>query len=359
MSGGGPPPDVSVVVASFNTRDLLRQCLESLALPHGDLQLETVVVDNNSRDGSPEMVAREFPRVTLLRNEENEGFARANNRALTECHGRYVLLLNSDTVLPQVTLEPMVEFLEANPDVGIAGCRVVRPDGRLDEACKRSFPTPISALSRFLALDRLFPRHKTLGSYRRTWEDPEGCYEVDSVVGAFMLVRRQTLDDVGGLDEDFFMFGEDLDWCYRVKRKKWRIVYLGDRHVIHHKGASTVREPHRMNWHFHRSMALFHKKHLVDRYPFFVNWAVYAGIAVRYALRGTKMLIRGGKSRPRPLAGEAVDHRATSSQGQGESGSRATGSRPALKGPFPEARPRARPSPRKAEEEGEAHGTGG
>ena len=267
-------PELSVVVASFNTRDLLRDCLRTLRAATQSVPTEIVVVDNSSKDGTPGMVAAEFPDVTLLANSSNDGFARANNRALARTRGRFVLLLNPDTLVPPDTLEPLVAFLRDNPKVGLVGCRVDRPDGRLDEACKRNFPTPLSALMRFLALDRLLGRGR---GYRRSGEDPAGRYEVDAVVGAFMLLRRETLEDVGGLDEDYFMFGEDLDWCYRVKQRDWQIYYLGDRSIVHHKGAATRKVPHRMNWHFHRAMFLFHRKHLVDRYPFFVNWLVYVG----------------------------------------------------------------------------------
>ncbi len=278
-------PDLSVVVASFNTRDLLAACLGTLQQATGALRAEVVVVDNSSSDGSAAMVASRFPDVRLLRNTTNEGFAKANNRAMRESRGRFVLLLNPDTLIPSDTIEPLVRFLEAHPKVGMAGCRVERVDGRLDEACKRGFPTPLAALGRFLGLDRLFPNHPVLGGYRKVAADPAGRYEVDSLVGAFMLVRRETIDDVGGLDENFFMFGEDVDWCYRVKRKDWQVYYVGDYRVVHHKGGSTRKVPQRMNWHFHRSMFLFHRKHLVDRYPFFVNWLVYAGITLRFALK--------------------------------------------------------------------------
>ena len=211
-----------------------------------------------------------------------------------------MLLLNPDTVVPEDTLGRMVSFLEENPEVGMAGCRLERADGRLDEACKRSFPTPVSSLARFLHLDKLFPRSRLLGSYRRTFDDPSGRYEVDSLVGAFMLCRREVLEDVGTLDEDFFMFGEDLDWCYRVKQGNWKVFYLGDRKVIHHKGVSTSREPHRMNYHFHRSMILFHRKHLEVRYPFFINWLVYSGIGLRYALKSLATLLFGRRRTHRP-----------------------------------------------------------
>jgi GT2 family glycosyltransferase len=293
-------PDLSIVVASFNTKELLRHCLGTLKAATKDIPSEIVVVDNSSADGTPAMVASEFPQVTLLANDKNEGFARANNRAMKLTRGRFVLLLNPDTLVPPETIGPLLAFLRDHPKVGLVGCRVDRPDGRLDEACKRNFPTPLSALARFLALDRVFAGRK---SYRRTADNPAGTYEVDAVVGAFMLLRRETLEDVGGLDEDYFMFGEDLDWCYRVKQRDWQIYYFGDRSIVHHKGASTRQVPQRMTWHFHRAMYLFHRKHLVDRYPFFVNWLVYAGISLRYAAHSAWTLLfrRGDEASLRPI----------------------------------------------------------
>ena len=245
------------------------------------LHLEVIVVDNASRDESATMVAREFAEVTLVRNARNEGFSIANNRALPLCRGRYVLLLNSDTILLPGSLESLVEFLEQTPDVGVAGCRLVRPNGELDLACRRSFPTPAVSLYRFLRLSRLFPRCQKLARYNLTYLNPGGSYEVDSVVGAFMLIRREVIAEMGGLDEDYFMYGEDLDWCYRVRQRNWKVWYFGASRVIHYKGASSSQESFRMNFHFHRAMYVFHRKHLSCRYPAPINALVYFGIGAR------------------------------------------------------------------------------
>ncbi|MSR74619.1 MAG: glycosyltransferase family 2 protein [Planctomycetes bacterium] len=300
-----PAPELSIIVASYNTVDFLRPCLSSVQQATPGMQCETIVVDNNSNDGSVAMVEECFPWVRVLRNQANEGFSKANNRALQEARGEAVLLLNPDTLLPLGTLQRLLRVLRETPQVGVLGCRIVRPDGSLDEACKRSFPTPLSALSRFLALDRIFPRSRRFGAYRRTYEDPCGSYEVESIVGAFMLVRRSALECTGGLDEDYFMYGEDIDWCWRLRQHGFVIWYIGDVSVVHHKGASTSTEPQRMNWHFHRSMFLFHRKHLVNRYPFFVNWLVYLGITASYALRSLRVALRPPR-RARPLPAGSV-----------------------------------------------------
>ena len=238
------------------------------------------------------MVRNEFPEVDLFENESNEGFARANNRALARTAGRYVLLLNPDTRLREHTLSEMVELMDANPEVGLAGIKLVRQDGQMDRACRRGFPTPWNSLVRFLNLDRLFPNSRLFGGYNLTWRDPDGEYEVDAIVGAFMFFRREVLEEVGVLDESFFMFGEDLDWCYRVRRSDWKILYVGSKQVLHVKGASTRQNPRDMNAHFHRAMLIFHRKHLEERYPFFVNWIVSCAIGARWALKAALLRIR-------------------------------------------------------------------
>jgi GT2 family glycosyltransferase len=277
-------PDLSVLVASFNTKDLLLACLKSLETATDGLAIETFVVDNASSDGTPEAVASAFPGVRLIANATNEGFSKANNRALRESKGRYVLLLNPDTLIPPDTLGPMARFLDENPPRRYG--RVSRRSSR--RPSRRSLQTHVpDARQRFRALHRA-----STASFRRrsgataAWRTiRRGVSKSIRSSARFMMVRREAVEDVGGLDEEFFMFGEDLDWAYRMKAKDWAVWYVGDRRVIHHKGASVRKEPHRMNWHFHRSMILFHKKHLVDRYPFFVNWLVYAGVSVRYAFK--------------------------------------------------------------------------
>lgn len=287
-----PEFDVSIVITSYQTRDLLGDCLEALYASTGDVRHEIFVVDNDSSDGSAELVRERFPEVHLLVNDENLGFSRANNRALSETKGRYVLLLNPDTRVRPETLRHVVDIMDEKPDVGLAGVKLVRPDGDMDKACRRGFPTPLNSMTKLLRLDRVFPKSRVLGGYNLTWQDPDGEYEVDAVVGAFMFMRREILEDVGMLDESFFMFGEDLDWCYRIKRRNWKVMYLGGHEVMHVKGASVRQNPREMNAHFHRAMFIFHRKHLVNRYPFFINWIVQAGIGVRWAVKSLALRLK-------------------------------------------------------------------
>ncbi|MFT7616512.1 MAG: GT2 family glycosyltransferase [Planctomycetota bacterium] len=283
---------LSIVITSFNTRPLLHDCLQSIQESEGGVEFEVFVVDNGSTDGSPGMVKTEFPQVQLFENKTNRGFAKANNQALRQTQGDYVLLLNPDTQLRSQTLSEMIEVMDEKPEVGLAGIKLVRQDGQMDRACRRGFPTPWNSLWRFLLLDRLFPKSRFFGGYNLSFMDPDGEYEVDAIVGAFMFFRRETLEEVGVLDENFFMFGEDLDWCYRVSRSEWKILYVGSKEVLHIKGASTRQNPQLMNSHFHRAMLIFHKKHLEHHYPFFINWLVSIGIGLRWVCKAVLLRFR-------------------------------------------------------------------
>jgi len=293
--------DLSIIIVNYNTRNILRQCLRSICLQDHGVSLEAVVVDNASSDGSAAMVRKEFPRVKILENERNLGFSAGNNRGLPVCEGEFVLLLNSDTLVLPGTLASVLTFARAHPESGILGCKLVRPNSELDWACRRGFPTPLVALFKFLGFHRLFPRSKLFGRYNITYKDPNLTYEVDSVVGAFMLISRGVLEQVGGLDENFFMYGEDLDLCFRAKKAGFRVHYLGQSQVIHIKGASSRKESFRMNYHFHRAMILFHRKHLRHQYPGAVNAATYMGIGLRFSALAIKhyILVLVGAARNR------------------------------------------------------------
>lgn len=255
-------PLLSVVVVSYDCRELLTACLDSLARQREELPFETLVVDNASNDGTAELVRERNPWVRLRRSEENLGFARANNLALEETRGEFVLLLNPDTVVPAGALRAAVEELRARPDVGMLGCKLVQPDGSLDHACKRGFPTPLSALCYFTGVSRLAPRSRLLSGYTAGHVDPDSTAYVDAVNGAFMLARREAVDAVGPLDESFWMYGEDLDWCRRFWNSGWAVLYWPGVSVTHVKGGCSGRRRNLpTNYAFHRAMWLFHRKH--------------------------------------------------------------------------------------------------
>lgn len=272
---------LSVVIVNYNAGTALAGCLDALAPQLAD-QDEVFIVDNASSDGSAEPFDGR-PGVNLVRNVENLGFARACNQALERAHGRFLLLLNPDAQVAPRALDTALRYMEANPDVGILGPRILRPGGRLDPAARRSFKTPATYFYKLVALDRLFPRSRAFGHYYLSYLPEDRLADVDSVVGAFLLIRRSVVDTVGHLDERFFMYCEDEDWCWRVKQAGFRVVYNPALLVHHVKGLSSTQRRIPMAYHWHRSVALYHRKNIASRYPGPVNGAVYALIAASLA----------------------------------------------------------------------------
>lgn len=281
---------VYVIIPNYNAADYLARCLDSLRAQQGGPPLEVYVVDNASGDDSVTRVQEGYPEVHLLTSERNGGFAWAVNRALRLIlDGRptspyYVLLLNPDTELPSDALRKMVEFMEAHPEAGAAGPKLVLGDGRMDLACRRSFPTADVAFCRLFGLSRLFPRSRLFGRYNLTYLDPNQTTEVDAISGAFMLVRGQVVEEVGLLDEAFFLYGEDLDWAYRIKARGWKVYYYPSVEVRHWKRASSRTRARESLRDFYRAMRTFHRKHLASRYPRPVNSLIELGISLREGL---------------------------------------------------------------------------
>jgi len=270
--------DLYIVIVNYNTRELLRQCLTSVYDSQGDFTYHVCVVDNCSNDDSAAMVREEFPLATLIESQVNGGYAYANNLGLENNGGsRYSLLLNPDTLLPHFALSEMVAFMDAHPDAGAAGPRLVLQDGSLDLACRRSFPSPAISFYRLSGLSRLFPKSPRFGRYNLTCLDPDETTEVDSVVGAFMMIRSESIQQVGLLDEDFFMYGEDLDWAYRIKEAGWMVYYNADVTVLHYKRASS-KHSFRAQIEFYRAMHLFFRKHYAADTPFWLSSLIVAGI---------------------------------------------------------------------------------
>lgn len=276
--------DLSVVIVNFNTRDQLRDCLNSLIPELAPLEHEVLIVDNASSDGSVDMLAREFPWAKVLVNDVNLGFGRANNRALRQASGRDVLLLNPDTLTRPGAVGILLDALHTLPAAAGVGPRVLRPDGRLDLACRRSFPSPGVAAARLLGLSRLFPRNRIFARYNRTYDDPEAAGEMDAGTAAAMCFMRRALAEVDYFDEDFFMYGEDLDLCYRIKERGGRIYYVPKAVVIHLKGAASGRQAKAMLREFHRSMWIFYKKHYRHSWRGALAPAVWLGIQLRHGL---------------------------------------------------------------------------
>jgi GT2 family glycosyltransferase len=246
---------------SFNTRALVLECLASVYRSQGDLDLEVFLVDNASADGTVEAVRESFPKTAVIANTTNDGFSRANNRAIRLSTGDYILLLNPDTVVSEDVLISMADFMDHHPDVGMVSCKLVTGDGSLDLACRRSFPSLWDGFCRATGLSSRFPKSKLLSRYNLTYLDEDETYEVEAINGAFMFTRRRAVEEVGLLDEGFFMYGEDLDWCFRFQKNQWKIMYHPAATTIHLKGGSSSKRSSRMIREMFKSTALFYRKH--------------------------------------------------------------------------------------------------
>ena len=247
---------LSILIVNWNTRELLSACLESIYKQHDATQFEIILVDNASTDGSVEMVQESFPDVRLLANDENVGFARANNQAIKISRGDYLLLLNPDTEVRAGALDTLVRFLDENPQAGTAGSRLVNPDGSLQMSCTPS-PTLSRELWRLFHLDRFKP----YGIYdMRSWclEKPR---RVDILQGASLVIRREVFEQVGLLDEDFFVFSEEVDLCHRIQQAGWELYWVPQSQVVHYGGQSTNQVPEKMFLELYRGKVLFFRKH--------------------------------------------------------------------------------------------------
>ncbi len=284
---------VAIIILNYNTRDLLRAAVDSIFASATTHRISVFVVDNASTDGSADMIASEFPAVRLIKADRNGGFAYGNNLALRELldatstervdEERFVMLLNPDATLEPDSLELLVGYLQAHPAVGAVGPRVLLPDGSLDLACRRSFPTPEVSFYRMTGLAKLFPRSPRFGRYNLTYLDPLEETPVDSLVGAAMLVREEVVREVGLLDEAFFMYGEDLDWCFRIKAYGWQIVYYPRAVVYHHKRAASTKRAVPSIRAFYDAMRIFHRKHYASRTPALLNALIQLGVSAKEA----------------------------------------------------------------------------
>lgn len=288
--------ELDVVVVSHGAGELLRRCLGSLERhPASGLETRVTVVDSGSTDGTPEMVEREFPGVRLIR-RGNIGFSAANNVVLRESEAGAVLLLNPDTEVYAGTLDAALERLWSEPRIGMVGVKLVTETGELDHACKRSFPTPLGALAHFTGLGRRQDASETLGQYRATHLGDDEPGEVDAVNGAFMLCRGEAVREVGPLDEGYWLYMEDLDWCRRFWNAGWRVFYEPAGTALHVKGGSSgARRAPRQEIAFHRGMARFYRRFEAPERNPVLNAAVYAGIAAKLALSLAITAVRGAR----------------------------------------------------------------
>ncbi len=253
--------DLSIIIVNYNVKEFLLNLLDSIRKAINNISTEIIVVDNASEDGSVEVIKERFPEVKLIVNKTNIGFGAANNLALKEAKGKYFLLINPDTILREDTLRVMIDFFESHPDCGIAGCKVLNPDGTLQLACRRAFPGPWTSFTKVMGLSKLFPKSPIFAKYNLTYLDENKTYEVDAVSGAFMMLRKEVYDKIGGFDSQFFMYGEDLDLCYRAQKANYKVYYVHSTEIIHYKGESTKRSNIDETKLFYDAMHLFVKKH--------------------------------------------------------------------------------------------------
>ncbi|HEX2096706.1 MAG TPA: glycosyltransferase family 2 protein [Solirubrobacterales bacterium] len=288
--------DLEIVVVSHGAAALLRRCLQSLREhPPSEGTMRVTVVDSGSPDGTPDMVEREFPEVRLLR-RDNIGFSAANNLALRETEAAAVLLLNPDTEVYRGTLDAALARLRSDERIGMVGVKLVTESGELDHACKRSFPTPLSALAHFTGIGRREGAAGALSQYRATHLGDDEPGEVDAVNGAFMLCRMEAVRQVGLLDEGYWLYMEDLDWCRRFWQAGWKVFYEPAGVALHVKGGSSgARRAPRQEVAFHRGMARFYRRFDAPERSPFVNAAVYAGIGVKLAVALARTALADGR----------------------------------------------------------------
>lgn len=286
--------DISIIIVSYNTKKFLKECLDSLYSSGIQSSFEVLVVDNASIDGSTELVAEEYKDVLLIKNDKNLGFSKANNIGVKKSSGKYVLFLNSDTKVYNETVDTMIEFMNNNKDAGCATCKVTLTNGSIDDASHRGFPTPWNAFGYFTGLSHLFPKSKLFAGYTLGNLDISKIHVVDAVAGAFMIVRREAGEQIGWWDEDYFFYGEDLDFCFKLKKFGWNVYYVPTVSVLHYKGVSggikeiskditpaSDQTKKRVTTARFDAMRIFYDKHYKDKYSKIITGLVYAGIYLK------------------------------------------------------------------------------
>lgn len=286
--------DLSIIIVNYNTLGLLRNLLLSLGKSnHNHFKLETIIIDNGSQEKGLVGLKKEFPKIKIIFSSTNLGYAKANNLGIRKSQGRYLLFLNSDTLLEEDTLSKMISFLDQHPEYSAATCKVELPNKKLDPACHRGFPTPWAAFSYFIFLENLFPKSKLFGQYHQTWKDLTKVHPVDVISGCFFLIRQEVIKKIGLFDERFFLYAEDIDLCLRLKNSGHKIIFFPETKITHIKTSSgrknfkgnkiTQKDKNirkKAKKHFYETMKLYYDKHYKEKYPWIVRNLVLAGIKV-------------------------------------------------------------------------------
>jgi len=297
---------LSIVIVSYNTKQFLKNCLGSLHKNYSqeikDEIYEIIVVDNNSKDGSLDMVKNDFKSTFHIENHKNLGFAKANNIGIKKTKGEYILLLNPDTIVSKSVLPQMTSFMEKNHDVGVSTCRVNLESGELDDASHRGFPTPWRAFCHFSGLSKLFSHSTVFNGYHLGYKNLDKIHEIDACCGAFMIIRKSVGRKIDWLDEDYFWYGEDLDFCFRVKEEGWKVMFVPDVKITHFKGVASGIKKHSE----HLSLAdkktklkatkarfevmkIFYNKHYRNVYPRILTMTVLLGVDIAYFIARRKL----------------------------------------------------------------------
>jgi len=293
-------PVISIIIVNHNARDFLKRCLQSIFEKISDVVFEVWVVDNASSDGSIEMIRQEFPEVKIIANKENVGFAKANNQAIQKSEGKYIFLLNPDAVLLDSNLKELINFMEQNDEVGMCGPLIVNRDGSMQRQCKRGLPTLWNSVSYYLGLWKLFPTNKwwrkTFGGYFLLAKPDDQICEVDCLSGAAMIVRNETIKEIGLMCEDYIMYMDDIDWCYRAKKAGWKVYYVPLMKVMHYGGVGGSQlHVYKNIYYFYHSAYLFYKRYLASQYNFVINFVYYVGLLLAFVLKIVINLFRKEK----------------------------------------------------------------
>lgn len=288
--------ELSICIVTYQAREYLRGCLNSIRTHPPAVSYEVILSDNHSTDGTLEMLAQDYPEVQVICNPGNMGFAAPTNQTLRQARGRYLLLLNPDTIVHPQAFDRLLEFLEAHPEVGICGPKVLNSDGSLQMPCRRGESRPWAVFSYFLGLSRLFPASRLFGGYLLNYLPEDEIHPVDGVSGSCMLVRRQVTDEIGILDERFFAYQEDADFCFRARQAGWQVYYVPTAQVTHYGGQGGSRvQPFRSIYEWHRSYWLHYRKNMARDYFFLFNWFYYLAMGVKLVLSLLVNLLRTEK----------------------------------------------------------------
>lgn len=275
---------LSIIIVNWNTEDLLRQLLTMVYRYVMGFDYEVIVVDNHSVDGSVAMLKKEFPQVRLIANDDNLGFAKANNQGMVVASGGYLMLLNSDIILNDNSIGTLVNFLDTHLDVTMVGPRLLNKDGTFQHACRRNLPNPINSFFHVFGFTKIFKHSKLISDYKRQHDDPNATGPTEAISGAAMMFRREFYESCGGLDENFFFYGEDIDFCKRVHDSGGKIVYVSDAKIIHLGGESTKKRRRSALSNFYDAMWRYYRKHFYCQHNLVLNSLVWVGIKLRLGI---------------------------------------------------------------------------